>query len=114
MPQTISRVNRKFGTKECGFIIDYIGIREEMKKAMKKYGGEVGPQEDLEVAHEVLQNELQLLQERLSGVAFDRFFGNNDLARLQFIHSFASVRSIHADTLLTASSAKHTPVSYTP
>lgn len=33
--QTISRVNRKFGTKECGFIIDYIGIREEMKKAMK-------------------------------------------------------------------------------
>ena len=59
--QTISRVNRKFGTKECGFIIDYIGIREEMKKAMKKYGGEVGPQEDLDVAHEVLQNELQLL-----------------------------------------------------
>ena len=29
---------------------------------MKKYGGEVGPQEDLEVAHEVLRNELQLLQ----------------------------------------------------
>lgn len=87
--QTISRVNRKFGTKECGFIIDYIGIREEMKKAMKKYGGEVGPQEDLEVAHEVLQNELQLLQERLSGLVFDRFFGNNDLARLQFIQEAA-------------------------
>ena len=87
--QTISRVNRKFGTKECGFIIDYIGIREEMKKAMKKYGGEVGPQEDLEIAHEVLQNELQLLQERLSGLVFDRFFGNNDLARLQFIQEAA-------------------------
>lgn len=87
--QTISRVNRKFGTKECGFIIDYIGIREEMKKAMKKYGGEVGPQEDLDVAHEVLQNELQLLQERLSGLVFDRFFGNNDLARLQFIQKAA-------------------------
>lgn len=87
--QTISRVNRKFGTKECGFIIDYIGIREEMKKAMKKYGGEVGLQEDLEVAHEVLQNELQLLRERLSGLVFDRFFGNNDLARLQFIQEAA-------------------------
>ena len=46
--QTISRVNRRYGTKEFGFIIDYIGIREEMKKAMKKYGGDVGPQEDLE------------------------------------------------------------------
>lgn len=33
--QTISRVNRRYGTKEFGFIIDYIGIREEMKKAMK-------------------------------------------------------------------------------
>ena len=56
---------------------------------MKKYGGDVGPQEDLEAAHEVLKNELQLLQERLSGLVFDRFFGNNDLARLQFIQEAA-------------------------
>ena len=83
--QTISRVNRKYGTKEYGFIIDYIGIREEMKKAMKKYGGEISPQEDLEIAHEILQNELQLLRERLFVLNFSRFFGNNDLARLQFI-----------------------------
>ena len=87
--QTISRVNRRYGTKEFGFIIDYIGIREEMKKAMKKYGGEVGPQEDLDTAHEILKNELQLLQERLSGLLFKRFFGDNDLARLQFIQEAA-------------------------
>ena len=99
--QTISRVNRRYGTKEFGFIIDYIGIREEMKKAdyigireemkkaMKKYGGEVGPQEDLDTAHEILKNELQLLQERLSGLSFKRFFGDNDLARLQFIQEAA-------------------------
>lgn len=83
--QTISRVNRKYGTKECGFVIDYIGIRKEMKKAMKSYGGDMSPGEDLEVAHEILQNELQLLQERLSGIVFDRFFGDNNLARLQLI-----------------------------
>lgn len=41
--QTISRVNRRYKTKEFGFVIDYIGIREEMKKAMKKYGGEISP-----------------------------------------------------------------------
>lgn len=87
--QTISRVNRKYGTKEYGFIIDYIGIREEMKKAMKKYGGEISPKEDLEIAHEILQNELQLLRERLSGLNFARFFGNNDLGRLQFIQEAA-------------------------
>ena len=73
--QTISRVNRRYGTKEFGFIIDYIGIREEMKKAMKKYGGEIGPQEDLDAAHEILKNELQLLQERLSGLSFKRHSG---------------------------------------
>ena len=87
--QTISRVNRKYGTKEYGFIIDYIGIREEMKKAMKKYGGEISPKEDLEIAHEILQNELQLLRERLAGLNFSRFFGDNDLARLQFIQEAA-------------------------
>ena len=80
--QTISRVNRRYGTKEFGFIIDYIGIREEMKKAMKKYGGEIGPQEDLDAAHEILKNELQLLQERLSGLSFKRL-------RLQFIQEAA-------------------------
>lgn len=87
--QTISRVNRKYGTKECGFVIDYIGIRKEMKKAMKNYGGDMSPREDLEVAHEILQNELQLLQERLSGIVFDRFFGDNNLARLQLIQEAA-------------------------
>ena len=87
--QTISRVNRKYGTKEYGFIIDYIGIREEMKKAMKKYGGDISPKEDLEIAHEILQNELQLLRERLVGLNFSRFFGDNDLARLQFIQEAA-------------------------
>lgn len=84
-----NEVNRRYGIKEYGFIIDYIGIREEMKKAMKRYGGDVGLQEDLEVAHEVLQNKLPLLQERLSGLVFDRFCGNNDLARLQFIQEAA-------------------------
>ena len=61
----------------------------EAVELCKKYGGDVGPQEDLEAAHEVLKNELQLLHERLSGLVFDRFFGDNDLARLQFIQEAA-------------------------
>ncbi|UMB53726.1 HsdR family type I site-specific deoxyribonuclease [Lutibacter sp. A64] len=35
--QTISRVNRKFETKEKGLIVDYIGIKSQMNKALKKY-----------------------------------------------------------------------------
>lgn len=38
--QTISRVNRKYPGKEYGMVIDYIGIRDNMREAMKVYGGD--------------------------------------------------------------------------
>ena len=87
--QTISRVNRRYKTKEFGFVVDYIGIREEMKKAMKRYGGEVDIKEDIDIAYQVLQNELQILKERFDSLDFTPFFGTNDLARLQFIQEAA-------------------------
>ena len=37
--QTISRVNRKYPGKGYGLIVDYIGIRDNMRQAMKLYGG---------------------------------------------------------------------------
>jgi len=87
--QTISRVNRKFMDKEYGFVIDYIGIREEMKRAMKKYGGELPPAEDLDIAHGILKNELKILQDLLAKLEFKPFFGDNDLVRLQFLQTAA-------------------------
>ena len=87
--QTISRVNRRFKTKEFGVVVDYIGIREEMKKAMKQYGGSVSPKSDVDAAHEILQNQLQLLQEQLSKIDFTPFFKGSDLARLQLIQEAA-------------------------
>jgi superfamily II DNA or RNA helicase len=48
--QTISRVNRKYPGKEYGMIIDYIGIRDNMREAMKIYGLK---QEDISI---VMQN----------------------------------------------------------
>ncbi|HBN56277.1 MAG TPA: type I restriction endonuclease subunit R, partial [Lachnospiraceae bacterium] len=38
--QAISRVNRKYPGKEYGLIVDYIGIRNNMREAMKLYGGD--------------------------------------------------------------------------
>ena len=83
--QTISRVNRKYKDKEFGFVIDYIGIREEMKKAMKQYGGDQSPKDDLDEAHEILQNELPILKEMLAKIDFKPFFEGSDLERLQFL-----------------------------
>ena len=46
--QTISRVNRIYPGKDYGLIVDYIGIRDNMREAMKIYGGDtsVAPTED--------------------------------------------------------------------
>lgn len=87
--QTISRVNRKFKDKEYGVIIDYLGIREAMKKAMKQYGGDPSPKEDLEVARDIFNNELQILKEMLHELDFTLFFNGDNLTKLQFIQNAA-------------------------
>lgn len=62
--QTISRVNRKYPGKDFGFIIDYIGIRENMMEAMHKFGGDsFGPSDDdVQQALETLIVELDILK----------------------------------------------------
>ena len=87
--QTISRVNRKYLHKEYGLIVDYIGIRENMKQALKVYGGDPSPKEDVDAAHEILAQELSILQDLTNGLDFSPFFGENALARLQFLQTAA-------------------------
>ena len=41
--QTISRVNRKFENKEKGLIVDYIGIKSQMNKALAHYSKPTNP-----------------------------------------------------------------------
>ncbi len=63
--QTISRVNRKYPGKEYGLIVDYIGIRENMREAMKVYGGgeNIAPTpDDVEQATTVFRDELGILK----------------------------------------------------
>lgn len=71
--QTISRVNRKYPGKEYGMIIDYIGIRDNMRQAMKVYGGDtsVAPtNDDVEQATSIFKEEIEILK---------RLFNNYDL-----------------------------------
>lgn len=72
--QTISRVNRKYPGKDYGMVIDYIGIRDNMRQAMKVYGGDtsVAPTEDdVEQATLAFRDELEILK---------RLFTNYDLS----------------------------------
>ena len=63
--QTISRVNRKYPGKDYGFIIDYIGIRDNMREALKIYGGDhsIAPTaDDVQQATDVFREELSILK----------------------------------------------------
>lgn len=78
--QTISRVNRKFKGKEFGFIIDYIGIRDNMREAMKMYGGDtsVAPStDDVEQATDVFREELEILKDLFAGYDLKPFLNPN-------------------------------------
>lgn len=72
--QTISRVNRKYPGKEYGMVIDYIGIRDNMREAMKIYGGDssVAPNvDDVEQATKIFRENLEILK---------NLFGDYDLS----------------------------------
>lgn len=74
--QTISRVNRKYPGKEYGIIVDYIGIRENMRQAMKIYGGDnsVAPTaDDVEQATGVFREELAVLKDLFAGYDLSPF-----------------------------------------
>lgn len=89
--QTISRVNRRYEGKEYGLIVDYIGIRENMRAAIKEYGGEqFGPSDDdIEAAYTVFVNELEGLRALTQNLNFSPFFASDPLTRLQFLQQAA-------------------------
>ena len=85
--QTISRVNRKFPGKDYGFIIDYIGIRDNMRQAMKIYGGNhsVAPSaDDVEQATEVFREELSVLKDLFAGYDLAPFLDPNSDPALRY------------------------------
>ena len=85
--QTISRVNRKYHGKDYGFIIDYIGIRDNMREAMKIYGGDnsVAPTaDDVEQATCVFREELAVLKDLFAGYDLTPFLNPNGDPALRY------------------------------
>ncbi len=74
--QTISRVNRIYPGKDYGMIIDYIGIRECMREAMKIYGGDMSiapTEDDVEQATSTFREELEVLKTLFTGYDLSPF-----------------------------------------
>ncbi len=87
--QTISRVNRRYKTKDCGLIVDYLGIRENMKAAIKKYNGDSIEIGDEEASYKIFKNELSILKGLMQGLVFKTFFSGSAAERLKFLQDAA-------------------------
>jgi type I restriction enzyme R subunit len=74
--QAIARVNRVFRDKQGGLVVDYIGIGNELKAAMKEYTASKGrgkPTVDVHEAFSVLLEKIDVLRALLHGFDYSGF-----------------------------------------
>ncbi|AJE15425.1 type I restriction endonuclease subunit R [Stutzerimonas xanthomarina] len=74
--QAIARVNRVFKDKQGGLVVDYIGIANELKAALKEYTASKGrgrPTVDAHEAYAVLEEKLDVLRGLLYGFNYSDY-----------------------------------------
>jgi type I restriction enzyme R subunit len=74
--QAIARVNRVFKDKQGGLVVDYIGIANELRSALKEYMASHGrgkPAVDAHEAYAVLEEKLDILRGLLHGFDYSDF-----------------------------------------
>jgi type I restriction enzyme, R subunit len=74
--QAIARVNRVFKDKQGGLVVDYIGIGNELRSAMKEYTQSKGrgrPTVDAHEAYSVLMEKMDVLRAMLHGFDYSGF-----------------------------------------
>lgn len=74
--QAIARVNRVFRDKQGGLVVDYIGIANDLKQALKEYTASNGrgrPTVDAHEAYAVLEEKLDVLRSMLHGFDYSNF-----------------------------------------
>lgn len=74
--QAIARVNRVFKDKPGGLVVDYIGIANELKQALKTYTGSQGkgkPTHDTHEAFAILLEKMEVVRGMLHGFDYSRY-----------------------------------------
>jgi type I restriction enzyme, R subunit len=84
--QAIARVNRVFRDKQGGLVVDYIGIANDLKQALKEYTASNGrgrPTVDAHEAYAVLEEKLDVLRAMLHSFDYSNFLtgGHSVLAK---------------------------------
>ena len=97
--QTISRVNRVFDGKDKGLVVDYIGIKNDMLEAVKKYGSpQESPVDELNITLGIFRNHLKMIDDLLLGFNAVKFFTGEPLERLNCLNNAAEYVQARKDT----------------
>lgn len=86
--QAIARVNRVFGDKEGGLVVDYIGIAQDLKKALAVYTESKGRGSltfDQEEAVARMQELYEIVVDMFHGFEYRRYFTLEPRGKLNFI-----------------------------
>lgn len=85
--QTISRVNRKYPGKDKGLIVDYIGIKNRMQLALKKFNNDDSSVfEGLEEAIKVFRDQLEIIDRLFRNFDSSKFFVGNSVEKLECLN----------------------------
>ncbi len=109
--QAIARVNRVFKDKQGGLVVDYIGIANELKSALKEYTASKGrgrPTVDAAEAYAVLAEKLDILRGMLHGFDYSDFLTNGHKClrgAANFVFGQKDGKKRFADTALAMSHA---------
>ena len=88
--QTISRVNRIFEGKDKGIVVDYIGFKDDMLEAVKKYGDpQESPIDELKISLSIFREHLNFINELFTGFDNFKFYTGTPLERLNCLNMAA-------------------------
>ena len=97
--QTISRVNRKFEEKNKGLVVDYIGIKSHMNKALKKYNKPDSDNfEEIRQSLIVVKNHLDLLGRLFYKFDLSPYFQGSSLEQLECLNKASEFVQLTLDT----------------
>lgn len=90
--QTISRVNRVYPGKDKGLVVDYIGIKNNMNTALKRYAtGETDTEsvETIEQSIAMVKDELDILRRMFVKFDYSKFTSGTSLEQLDCLNKGA-------------------------
>jgi type I restriction enzyme R subunit len=97
--QTISRVNRQYEGKDKGLVVDYIGIKTNMNKALKQFGGGGGDNvEDIVASIVEVRNHLDLLNKAFHHFDDNDYFSGAPISQLNCLNKAAEYAMQTANT----------------